>query len=40
MAELRAQWTDPDYWSGTFAQAERIDELITDFNKRVGLVQA
>ena len=40
VAELRAQWTDPDYWSGTFAQSERIDGLITDFNKRVGLVQA
>jgi cysteine synthase A len=39
VAELRAQWDDhPNYWGGTFAQAGRIDELITDFNRRVGLI--
>ncbi len=38
-AELRAQWDDhASYWGGTFAQADRIDELITDFNRRVGIV--
>jgi len=36
-AELRAQWHDhAAYWGGTFAQAERIDELIIEFNRRVG----
>ena len=40
VAELRAQWDDhAAYWDGTFAQADRIDELITDFNRRVGLVE-
>ena len=38
-AELRAQWSDHAvYWSGSFAQADRIDELIDDFNARVGLL--
>ena len=37
-AELRAQWADhAAYWDGTFAQVDRIDELITEFNRRVGL---
>jgi cysteine synthase len=40
LTELRAQWDDhANYWGGTFAQAERIDELITEFNRRVGLVR-
>ncbi len=39
VAELRAQWSDADYWTATFAQADHIDELISDFNKRVGLSQ-
>ena len=38
VAELRAQWHDhATYWDGTFALADRIDGLITDFNQRVGL---
>ena len=38
--ELRAQWSDhTNYWSGTFAQVNRIDELITEFNRRVGLIK-
>lgn len=38
VAELRAQWVDhAAYWDGTFAQADRIDELIVEFNRRVGL---
>lgn len=37
LAELRAQWYDHrSYWDETFALADRIDELITDFNQRVG----
>jgi cysteine synthase len=40
VAELRAQWSDHDhYWDGTFALADRIDALITDFNHRVGLLK-
>ena len=39
VAELRAQWHDHEhYWDGTFALADRIDALITDFNQRVGLL--
>ena len=37
VAELRAQWYDhAKYWDRTFALADRIDELIADFNQRVG----
>jgi hypothetical protein len=40
VAELRAQWHDHAlYWDGTFALVDRIDELITDFNQRVGRVR-
>jgi cysteine synthase len=40
VADLRAQWSDPQYWERTFAQADRIDALITDFNRRVAQVPA
>lgn len=37
--ELNDQWYDHDnYWHGTFGQVEKIDELITEFNDRVGLL--
>jgi cysteine synthase A len=37
--ELNAQWYQHDlYWDKTFAQVERIDALIEDFNDRVGLL--
>lgn len=40
VVELRAQWSDhAKYWGGTFALADRLDQLITDFNQRVGLVR-
>lgn len=40
VAELRAQWYEyGQYWGGTFALADRVDELITDFNRRVGLAK-
>ena len=33
------QWYDHDnYWHGTFDQVENIDERITEFNDRVGLL--
>ncbi|MCP4337369.1 MAG: pyridoxal-phosphate dependent enzyme [Desulfobulbaceae bacterium] len=37
--ELNAQWYDHDnYWTNTFNQVDKIDELITDFNNKVGLL--
>ncbi|MCP4629925.1 MAG: pyridoxal-phosphate dependent enzyme [bacterium] len=37
--ELDAQWHDHDnYWYSMFNQVEAIDELITDFNSRTGLL--
>jgi len=40
VVELRAQWYEHgQYWGGTFALADRVDELITDFNRCVGLAK-
>ena len=37
--ELNAQWYDHDnYWGNTFKQVEEIDKLISEFNKRVGII--
>lgn len=37
--ELNDQWYAHDrYWHGTFEQVEKIDELINDFNERVGIL--
>jgi cysteine synthase len=36
--EIQAQWYDDDYWTGVQSQAPIIDELINDFNSRVGLL--
>ncbi len=39
VGELNEQWYDHDrYWNGTFEMVEEIDELIEDFNDRVGLL--
>jgi cysteine synthase len=35
--EIQAQWYDPDYWTSIQAMADPIDELIDQFNERVGL---
>ena len=35
--EIQAQWYDPDYWTRIQAMADPIDELIEQFNERVGL---
>jgi len=35
--EIQAQWYDPDYWTSIQAMADPIDELIEQFNARVGL---
>jgi cysteine synthase len=37
--EIQAQWYDPCYWTDVQKQAAQIDEQITEFNERVGLVQ-
>jgi cysteine synthase len=36
VAELDAQWHDPDYWTAIQALADPVDELITAFNERVA----
>jgi cysteine synthase A len=37
--ELKAQWYDHDnYWTNTFNQVHEIDELITEFNNKVGIL--
>ncbi|MHC5036477.1 MAG: pyridoxal-phosphate dependent enzyme [Planctomycetota bacterium] len=38
--DLQAQWSDPLYWKRIHDQAEAIDTLIEEFNKRTGLFQA
>ncbi len=35
--EIQAQWYDPDYWTNIQAMVDPIDELIGQFNERVGL---
>ncbi len=35
--EIQAQWYDPEYWTSIQALADPIDELIEQFNERVGL---
>jgi cysteine synthase len=36
--EIQAQWYDPCYWTDVQKQAAEIDERITEFNQRVGLI--
>ena len=37
--ELNDQWDNHDaYWYGTFEQVDEIDQLITAFNRRVGVL--
>ena len=38
LAELNAQWYDRDYWRRIHELVPKIDELITEFNERVGLL--
>lgn len=37
--EIMDQWYAKDYWTGFQSQADEIDEYITDFNDRVGLLK-
>jgi len=36
--EIVDQWEAPDYWTGFQTQADEIDELIVEFNQKVGLI--
>jgi hypothetical protein len=36
--EIQAQWYAAHYWSDVQQQADRIDELIVEFNREVGLM--
>ncbi len=38
--ELNAQWYDEHYWTGIHDQVHEIDELITAFNERTGVLAA
>ncbi|MDK2981681.1 MAG: cysteine synthase [Chloroflexota bacterium] len=35
--EIQDQWYERDYWTGFQSQVEEIDDLIVEFNKKVGL---
>jgi cysteine synthase len=37
-AEIQDQWYDPHYWTDVQGQAAEIDDLIEQFNARVGLI--
>ena len=37
--ELNVQWSDRDYWKAVQEQAPRIDELIEEFNREVGIAK-
>lgn len=36
--EIMDQWYDQDYWTGFQSQIDEIDDLISEFNKKVGLI--
>jgi cysteine synthase len=36
--EIQDQWYRRDYWTGVHGQIEAVDQLITEFNQRVGLL--
>jgi cysteine synthase len=35
--EIMAQWYDDEYWTGVQDQVQEIDDLIEEFNRKVGL---
>ena len=37
--EIQAQWYDDDYWTNFQEQIPELDELIKEFNARVGLIE-
>jgi cysteine synthase A len=36
MHDLNRQWYERSYWQDIYDSAERIDELIGDFNRRIA----
>ena len=36
--EIQSQWYDRDYWTNFQKQIPEIDELIKEFNDKVGLI--
>ncbi len=36
--EIMSQWYDAEYWTGVQGQVEEIDQLITEFNGRAGVI--
>jgi hypothetical protein len=36
--EIQAQWYDEDYWTNVHGHVDEMDELIDEFNARVGLL--
>jgi hypothetical protein len=37
-SEIVDQWYDRDYWTGFQSQVNEIDDLIIEFNNKVGLI--
>lgn len=37
--EIQEQWYDPNYWTDVQGQVGKVDELITEFNEKVGLTK-
>ena len=37
--EIQEQWYDPNYWTDIQSQVPEIDNLINEFNERVGLIK-
>jgi hypothetical protein len=36
--EIQDQWYAPDYWTSITKNVGKLDELIVEFNRRVGLL--
>jgi hypothetical protein len=37
--EIQDQWYEPEYWKGLHNQADRLDQLIEEFNGETGLLR-
>jgi cysteine synthase A len=37
--ELNEQWYDENYWKDRFESYKELDEMIKEFNERVGLIK-
>ena len=38
--EIQEQWYNDSYWTDIVKSVDKIDDLIDDFNKRTGLLDA